>query len=77
MLMMANWFGIIRSMKETVVDIAFSHDGKLLASTSDDKTIKLWDIAEQNLIRTMKVAEHVQAVAFSPDDKRLMTGGRG
>ena len=24
----------------------------------------------------MKVAEHVQAVAFSPDGKRLMTGGR-
>jgi len=62
--------------KETVVDIAFSHDGKLLASTSDDKTIKLWNVAEQKLIRTMKVAEHVQAVAFSADDKRLMTGGR-
>ena len=62
--------------KETVVDIAFSHDGKLLASTSDDKTIKIWNVAEQKLIRTMRVAEHVQAVAFSPDDKRLMTGGR-
>jgi WD40 repeat protein len=62
--------------KETVVDVAFSHDGKLLASTSDDKTIKIWNVAEQKLIRTMKVAEHVQAVAFSPDDKRLLTGGR-
>lgn len=62
--------------KETVVDLAFSHDGKMLASTSDDKTIKIWNVAEQKLIRTMKVAEHVQAVAFSPDDKRLMTGGR-
>jgi len=65
-----------REHKETVVDIAFSLDSKLLASTSDDKTIKLWNVAEQKLIRTMKVAEHVQAVAFSPDDKRLMTGGR-
>ncbi len=62
--------------KETVVDISFSHDGKMLASTSDDKTIMLWNVAEQKLIRTMKVPEHVQAVAFSPDDKRLMTGGR-
>jgi len=62
--------------KETVVDIAFSHGGKMLASTSDDKTIKLWNVAERKLIRTMKVAEHVQAVAFSPDDKRVMTGGR-
>ena len=61
---------------ETVVDIAFSHNDKLLASTSDDKTIKIWNVAEQKLIRTMKVPEHVQAVEFSPDDKRLMTGGR-
>jgi WD40 repeat protein len=61
---------------ETVVDLAFSHDGKLLASTSDDKTIRIWDVQQQKLVRTMKVAEHVQAVAFSPDDKRLMTGGR-
>lgn len=61
---------------ETVVDIAFSHNDKFLASTSDDKTIRIWNVAEQELIRTMKVAEHVQAVAFSPDDKRLITGGR-
>jgi WD40 repeat protein len=62
--------------KETVVDIVFSHNGKLLASTSDDKTIKIWNVAERRLIRTMKVAEHVQAVAFSPNDKRILTGGR-
>lgn len=62
--------------RETVVDIAFSHDGKMLASTSDDKTIKLWNVTEQKLVRTMEVAEHVQAVAFSPDDKLVMTGGR-
>jgi WD40 repeat protein len=61
---------------ETVVDVSFSHDGKMLASTSDDKTIKLWNTANWRLVRTMKVAEHVQAVAFSPDDQLLLTGGR-
>jgi len=61
---------------EAVVDIAFSHDSKLLASTSDDKTIRIWNMEAHTLIRTMRVAEHVQAVAFSPDDKRLLTGGR-
>ena len=65
-----------RQHTETVVDLAFSHDGRILASTSDDKTIKLWNVNEKSLIRTMKVAEHVQAAAFSPDDTRLMTGGR-
>ena len=28
------------------------------------------------MIRTMKVAEHIQAATFSPDDKRLLTAGR-
>ena len=62
--------------KETVVDLAFSHRGNLLASTSDDKTIRIWNVEERKLVRLMKVAEHVQAVAFSPDDKSLLTGGR-
>ena len=61
---------------ETVVDVSFSHDGNMLASTSDDKTIKLWNTKNWRLVRTMKVAEHVQAVAFSPDDQLLLTGGR-
>src|SRR5688572_4529282 len=65
-----------REHTETVVDVAFSHSGNLLASTSDDKTIRIWNLDEQKLVRLMKVAEHVQAVAFSPDDKRLLTGGR-
>lgn len=70
---------LIRTLNEhseAVVDIAFSNNGKIFASTSDDKTIKLWSIPDTKLIRTMKVAEHVQAVVFSPDDKRLLTAGR-
>jgi WD40 repeat protein len=61
---------------ETVVDLAFSHNGNMLATTSDDKTIRVWNVNEMSLLKTMKVEEHVQAVAFSPDDKRVMTGGR-
>jgi WD40 repeat protein len=64
------------SHSETVVDVSFSHDGKMLASTSDDKTIKLWNTSNWNLAMAMMVAEHVQAVAFSPDDQLLLTGGR-
>lgn len=65
-----------RGHSETVVDVAFSHSGQLIASTSDDKTIKIWNVATRKLLQSMKVPEHVQAVAFSPDDQRLFTGGR-
>jgi WD40 repeat protein len=64
------------SHQQAVVDLAFSHDGNMLATTSDDCTIKLWNLKTHELTRTMQVPEHVQAVAFSPDDKMLMTGGR-
>jgi WD40 repeat protein len=61
---------------ETVVDLAFSNNGNILATTSDDKTIKIWDWKNKRSVRTMSVPEHVQAVAFSPDDRLIITGGR-
>ena len=66
----------INGHSEAIVDLAFSNNGKMFVTTSDDKTIKLWNSSDRKLIRTMKVAEHVQSAVFSPDDKRLLTAGR-
>ncbi|MEO8174734.1 MAG: WD40 repeat domain-containing protein [Sediminibacterium sp.] len=60
---------------QAVVALAFSHSGQLLASTSDDATIKIWNTSNWDVVRTLDVPEHAQGVAFSPDDKRLLTGG--
>lgn len=61
---------------QAIVDLAFSHDGKRLVTTSDDKTIRTWNLATGAMVRIMEVAEHIQAIAFSPDDKMIITGGR-
>lgn len=60
---------------DSVRSIAFSPDGKTLASASSDHTIKLWDVATGIELRTLKGHSlDVNSVAFSPDGKTLASG---
>ncbi len=55
-------------------DIAYSPDGKHLATASIDKTAKVWDaITGQALLTMPGHADIINAVAFSPDGARLAT----
>ncbi len=55
--------------------VAFSPDGLLLATASDDKTAKIWDLNTKRELLTLSGHESfVRAVAFSPDSKRVATG---
>lgn len=59
---------------EQVESIAFSPDGKILASTSQDHTIQLWDITGSRQ-QTLKVHHtEVISITFSPDGKILASG---
>ena len=52
--------------------IAFSPDGKILASGSEDKIIRLWDVATGTLKQTFIGHEaEIFDVAFSPTGRKL------
>ena len=57
-----------------VLSLAYSPDGKILASGARDDPIHLWNAGTGQLLRLLD--EHwIWALAFSPDGKYLATGG--
>jgi WD40 repeat protein/tRNA A-37 threonylcarbamoyl transferase component Bud32 len=60
-----------------VTGVAFSPDGRRLASADAKGVIKLWDVATGREVLTLVGGETIAAcVAFSPDGRRLASAGR-
>jgi WD40 repeat protein/energy-coupling factor transporter ATP-binding protein EcfA2 len=65
----------LRGHEDNVNSVAFSSDGKHLATASADGTAKVWDAETGEALMTLTGhGDAVNSVAFSPDGKRLATG---
>lgn len=72
----------IKAHQGRINDISLSKDGKIIASVSDDKTIKLWQfngnlikvIGDQNSFLDQNHSAPILAVEISPDQRFIVTG---
>ncbi len=65
----------------SIVDLAFTPDGSQLVSASNDKTIRIWDIATGKTVRMIRGESApgnwgtIYAMSLSPDGRWIAVGG--
>ncbi|OZH51970.1 sugar-binding protein [Hydrocoleum sp. CS-953] len=68
-----NEFNRLIGHQATVLSVDISSDGKLIATASGDKTVKIWH-SNSRLLKTIQHSATVYRVAFSSDNKFLVSG---
>nr|VFJ65803.1 MAG: WD domain-containing protein, G-beta repeat-containing protein [Candidatus Kentron sp. FW] len=64
----------LRGHTDHLYRMALSPDGRILASPSEDRTVRLWEVESGRCLQTLHHQGSVICVGWSPDGARLATG---
>jgi WD40 repeat protein len=56
-------------------DVAFSASGEIVGGAGTARTVQLWDVEGGRFLHSLRHADEVMALAFSPDGTLLASGG--
>ena len=67
--------GVMKGHTDAVVSVAVTPDGHHIISGSDDKTIRVWDLASGTEIKKLEGhTNRVYSVAVTPDGRHIVSG---
>lgn len=67
---------LVQGIKSSVGRLAFSPDGKCLATASSDKVVRLWGLEPNKELVALQCPDRVSVIEFSPDAKSLAAGSK-
>ncbi len=66
----------LRGHANAITQVAWCPDGTMLASSSYDQTVRLWNALTNQQVRVLRVQDPVTSVAWSPDGRTLVSGSQ-
>src|SRR5262249_41981293 len=67
---------LLKDHSDSVYSLAFSPDGKLLATGAADRAVKVWEVASGKRLYTLSdPTDWIYAVAWSPNGRHLAAAG--